>query len=74
MHTERELAMKCSNCGSDNPDGKKFCGDCGKELEEPTDAVEEDHGRKCSSCGRALTEETNVCPYCGRWVKRSMFG
>jgi class 3 adenylate cyclase len=24
--------MTCSHCGSDNPAGKKFCGDCGAEL------------------------------------------
>src|SRR5260370_36967539 len=25
--------MRCSKCGSDNPTGKKFCGDCGAPLE-----------------------------------------
>lgn len=25
---------KCSNCGFDNPDGMKFCGNCGKPLIE----------------------------------------
>jgi predicted ATPase len=24
--------MPCSKCGSDNPAGKKFCGDCGAPL------------------------------------------
>jgi hypothetical protein len=24
--------MTCSRCGSDNPAGKKFCGDCGAAL------------------------------------------
>jgi len=24
--------MKCSNCGTENPEGMKFCGSCGKEL------------------------------------------
>jgi rRNA maturation endonuclease Nob1 len=60
--------MKCSNCGSENPDGKRFCGDCGKEL-----ATEAGTTRKCSACGRSLTEETNVCQFCGHWVKRNMF-
>lgn len=66
--------MKCKNCGSDNPDGKKFCGDCGKELVEAPKAAEGELERKCSSCGRGLDMETNVCPFCGHWVKRSMFG
>jgi class 3 adenylate cyclase/tetratricopeptide (TPR) repeat protein len=25
--------MRCSNCGSENPAGKRFCGDCGTPLE-----------------------------------------
>lgn len=68
------MDMKCGNCGSDNPEGKKFCGDCGKELTEASAAAEAAPGRKCSSCGRAIDMETNVCPFCGQWVKRSMFG
>jgi rRNA maturation endonuclease Nob1 len=68
------MAMKCRNCGSENPDGKKFCGDCGKELEVTPVAAEGTPERKCSACGRTLEMETNVCPFCGHWVKRSMFG
>ena len=26
------MAMKCSMCGNENPDGKRFCGDCGRSL------------------------------------------
>jgi class 3 adenylate cyclase len=25
--------MRCSNCGSENPAGKRFCGDCGTPLD-----------------------------------------
>ena len=28
--------MKCQNCGAENLEGKKFCGDCGAMLLEPT--------------------------------------
>ncbi len=27
--------MKCQNCGAENLDSKKFCGDCGKPLPQP---------------------------------------
>jgi hypothetical protein len=27
--------MRCGKCGSDNPDSKRFCGDCGSTLAEP---------------------------------------
>ncbi|MDH3364448.1 MAG: zinc ribbon domain-containing protein [Thermoplasmata archaeon] len=65
--------MKCRSCGSENPEGKKFCGDCGKDLAEASAGREEEPGRKCSACGRSIDMETNACPYCGHWVKRSMF-
>ncbi len=29
---EDVVAMKCPNCGAENPDEKKFCGDCGSPL------------------------------------------
>jgi hypothetical protein len=27
--------MKCPNCQQENPEGKKFCGDCGSDLSSP---------------------------------------
>jgi hypothetical protein len=27
--------MRCSKCGSDNPEDKRFCGDCGSPLARP---------------------------------------
>jgi predicted nucleic acid-binding Zn ribbon protein len=27
------MAMKCPVCGAENPDDKKFCGECGSELQ-----------------------------------------
>ena len=26
------MAVKCPNCGAENPEGKKFCGDCGAVI------------------------------------------
>ncbi len=37
--------MKCPNCGSENPEDKKFCGDCGAEL-VPQSTI---HGQKPGS-------------------------
>ena len=50
--------MKCPNCGMDNPDDKKFCGECGAKLEVAT-------SRKCVNCGRALGFDAMICQYCG---------
>lgn len=27
--------MRCGVCGSDNPDGVRFCGSCGNVLDDP---------------------------------------
>jgi class 3 adenylate cyclase len=29
--------MRCSKCGAENPDSKRFCGDCGVSLQTATD-------------------------------------
>jgi class 3 adenylate cyclase/tetratricopeptide (TPR) repeat protein len=46
--------MRCSNCGSDNPAGKKFCEDCGGPLEN-----------RCPKCGAATTAGKRFCGECG---------
>jgi predicted amidophosphoribosyltransferase len=32
--------MRCSKCGAENPEGKRFCGNCGAVL-----------GNRCPQCG-----------------------
>ncbi len=27
--------MKCPDCGAANPDGAKFCGSCGNQIQAP---------------------------------------
>ena len=49
--------MRCSNCGSDNPDGKRFCADCGAPLANrcPKCGAENPPGKRfCGDCGTAL--------------------
>src|SRR5579872_3080664 len=50
--------MCCSKCGSDNPAGKKFCGDCGAPLTNrcPNCGAENPPGKRfCGDCRTALT-------------------
>ena len=56
---DRQLTgdMRCSKCGSDNPTGKKFCGDCGAPFTNlcPKCGAENPPGQRfCGDCGTAL--------------------
>jgi len=52
MATEGEV--RCSNCGSENADGKKFCGDCGTPL-----------ANRCPKCGVVNPSGKSFCGDCG---------
>ncbi len=49
--------MRCSKCGSDNPSGKKFCGDCGARL-----------GNSCAKCEAENPESKKFCGDCGTYL------
>ncbi len=46
--------MICTNCGTENAAGQKFCGNCGALL-----------GRACPNCGAAYPEGRRFCGDCG---------
>lgn len=46
--------MQCAKCGSKNPAGKKYCGDCGAAL-----------GNSCPKCGAENPAGKNFCGDCG---------
>ena len=46
--------MTCAACGSENPAGKRFCGDCGAPL-----------GSACPSCGAENPPDKRFCGDCG---------
>src|SRR5207302_2274648 len=49
--------MRCSNCGIENPAGKRFCGDCGSALVNrcPKCGIDNPPGKRfCGDCGTAL--------------------
>jgi predicted ATPase/class 3 adenylate cyclase/regulation of enolase protein 1 (concanavalin A-like superfamily)/ribosomal protein L40E len=46
--------MKCPKCNNDNPDGAKFCMECGENLEN-----------LCPKCGAKLPPEAKFCLECG---------
>jgi class 3 adenylate cyclase/tetratricopeptide (TPR) repeat protein len=55
--------MRCSNCGSQNPGEKKFCGDCGAQLAnrcQKCNAENAPSKRFCSDCGAPLSGNTSA--------------
>ncbi len=46
--------MPCPVCGTDNPTGRKFCGECGNPL-----------AQACPNCGTPIGSATKFCGECG---------
>jgi Double zinc ribbon len=46
--------MHCPSCGFENPEGLKFCNECGASLRIP-----------CSQCGFANQPQAKFCGECG---------
>lgn len=49
----------CSKCGSMQPDGAVFCGNCGTELQAQTEK------RRCPHCNSELAADMRFCDKCG---------
>ena len=50
-----ELLRTCPRCGSQNPDGVRFCQECGAKLGPAV----------CPGCGAELAPGTRFCGECG---------
>ena len=53
-------AMRCSKCDGENPEGKRFCGDCGAALGNhcPRCSADNPVGKRfCGDCGAALAAD-----------------
>ncbi len=53
-----EAAYRCPDCDKLNPEGSKFCQECGTKLPGKTKCF-------CSSCGANLAPGTRFCGECG---------
>lgn len=52
---EAAAALCCPSCGYSNPEGTKFCQECGAKM----------GASSCASCGAALQPGTRFCGECG---------
>lgn len=51
--------MNCPTCQTKLPEGAKFCGECGSNVESS----------KCKKCDKALKPDARFCHNCGETVK-----
>ncbi len=61
--------MKCPNCGSEYPEGQKFCGNCGGSLDAPP--KERLGMEKCPNCGFDNPQGRRFCTDCGSMIPRT---
>jgi double zinc ribbon protein/adenylate/guanylate cyclase family protein len=57
--------MRCSKCGTDNREGRKFCAQCGAPLKPvcPSCGAENEPGEKfCGDCGAAVAANAVATP------------
>src|SRR5262245_23923131 len=55
--------MHCPSCGFENPEGLKFCNDCGTPLRIPCvqcGFVNQPQAKFCGECGTPLTAQTSA--------------
>ncbi|MCH7713070.1 MAG: zinc ribbon domain-containing protein [Chloroflexi bacterium] len=74
--------MRCSQCGSNNPENARFCGNCGLPAtppDEPPVVQPEEHGQHrreaqtaspviCPNCGITGIPRDNACASCGNEI------
>ena len=61
--------MKCPSCGVENPEGQRFCGECGASMSEPP--LRRAGVLICPNCGFANPEGRRYCTDCGSMIPRT---
>lgn len=60
--------VRCPACGAVQPDGARFCANCGKRMPEPPPQLHEDatpDAAYCPACGAMRLGEERYCALCG---------
>lgn len=60
--------MQCPKCKEEISDNSKFCSNCGTNIEEYLEKLEEENYIKCPNCGKKIEKDAKFCKYCGKKI------
>ncbi len=66
--------VECSKCGFRNPENLKFCGNCGRRMEEEEEAPRPPSTIKCGKCGFRNPRNLKFCGNCGTRIRSAWLG
>ena len=63
--------QKCTKCGSQLPDGVKFCKNCGDDLSKQRAVVPNELSENvCQECGAVISGKAKFCKNCGADIRK----
>ncbi len=61
--------MQCPKCKEEISDNSKFCSNCGTNIEEYLEKLEEEKYIICPNCDKKIEKDAKFCKYCGITIK-----
>jgi len=64
---KQKTSQNLCTCGAENPPHAKFCGKCGKKIDETEEHQEktDTQERVCPGCGASMSMDAKFCGKCG---------
>lgn len=60
--------MQCPKCKQEVSDNSKFCSNCGTNIKEYLEKLENEKYIKCPNCSKNIEKDAKFCKYCGEKI------
>lgn len=60
--------MQCPKCKEEISDNSKFCSNCGTNIKEYLEKLENEKYIKCPNCDKKIEKDAKFCKYCGKKI------